>query len=119
MKDPQRFGVAVYNIIGNPGFGPIEYMPSMLVEKPKEFVSDMAITGLYVYPYDVFSKIEKLSPSDRGELEITDINNMYLAENRLEAFGVEGEWHDAGTPDSLLECSKLVKDGVIRIGEKK
>lgn len=105
VHDPERFGVA--ELRGT--------SITRIVEKPKNPVGNMAVTGLYIYPYDVFSKISSLSPSDRGELEVTDLNNMYLAEGRLEWWEVTGKWHDAGTPDSLLECSKLVKEGVFKI----
>lgn len=91
VPDPQRFGVANfegYKLIG-------------LEEKPKEPKSDLAITGLYFYPHDVFEVVKTLKPSGRGELEITDVNKYYFNESRLATNTYEGFWSDMGTPESL------------------
>lgn len=80
-----------------------------IVEKPKEPKSNLIATGLYLYDNTVWSYIDRLKPSGRGELEITDLNNLYLGANKLSAFNVEGEWLDCGSFDSYLEASLLVK----------
>jgi len=95
VDDPQRFGVA--EIADNK----IVYIE----EKPKEPRSKMAVTGLYVYPPDVFSVVPKLKPSDRGELEITDINNHFVTNGLCTYVNVDGFWSDAGTIDSLKEVT--------------
>jgi len=92
VKNPERFGVAVVNK---------NNIIEKLIEKPKELVSNMAQTGLYLYTSDVFDVIKKLKPSDRGELEITDVNQFYLERGRLLYDIVDGYWSDAGTFDSL------------------
>lgn len=82
-----------------------------LEEKPAEPKSNLAVTGLYFYPKDVYTKVEKLIPSVRGELEITDLNKMYLNEGRLTAVrllrGIV--WFDTGNPDSLLEAANFIQ----------
>ncbi|MBI5391752.1 NTP transferase domain-containing protein [Candidatus Woesearchaeota archaeon] len=102
VQDPERFGVANFNekneIIG-------------IEEKPKTPKSNFAVTGLYIYPSDVFEFIKTLQPSKRGELEITDVNNHYLKNKKLKAVKVEGHWSDAGTFPSLLRAS-LIKAGI-------
>jgi glucose-1-phosphate thymidylyltransferase len=98
VKNPQRFGVAVFD--GNSNIIEIE-------EKPKVPKSNFAVTGLYIYPNDVFSFIKNLNPSARGELEITDVNNWYLKQGRLKAVKLEGYWSDAGSFSSLLKASLL------------
>lgn len=100
VKDPERFGVADCDAGGR---------VLRLVEKPKLPTSNLAVTGLYFYPSDVAGLAATLRPSARGELEITDLNNLYLAQGRLRALRLEREsrWLDAGTPDALLEASEL------------
>jgi glucose-1-phosphate thymidylyltransferase len=75
------------------------------VEKPKNNIGNMAVVGVYVYDKEVFSVINKMEPSDRNELEITDVNNWYAKKGLLEYEKIEGYWNDAGTFDSLLESS--------------
>lgn len=89
VHDPERFGV---------------YHNREIVEKPNIPASNQVISGLYVYDQEVFGMFDKIKPSDRGEYEITDINNFYL---KLGAKVVElsGEWHDMGTFDSLLRVA--------------
>jgi glucose-1-phosphate thymidylyltransferase len=77
-------------------------------EKPKAPKSPYAITGIYFYDHTVFDKIRTLQPSWRSELEITDVNNMYIKEGTLTYSVLEGWWTDAGTFDSLLRASNLV-----------
>ena len=68
------------------------------------------MTGLYVYDNSVIDKAKSLKPSDRGELEITDINNMYLKEGNLEVRFVRGAWFDAGTFESLFAASSYMRE---------
>lgn len=101
VPDKQRFGVAQLSPLRvNP------YFVEKIIEKPKEVPpKSYAVTGCYVYPNDVFDIIDTLSPSLRGELEITDVNNAYVAQGRCRGLIYEGFWSDAGTPESLLEVA--------------
>ncbi|MEM3415860.1 MAG: sugar phosphate nucleotidyltransferase, partial [Candidatus Micrarchaeaceae archaeon] len=99
VKDPTRFGNVVFDKDGN---------IDRIEEKPKEPKSEFAVTGLYIYPNDVFDFIKTLKPSSRGELEITDVNNHYLKQKKLKAIKLEGFWSDAGTFDSLLRTSNFI-----------
>ena len=83
-----------------------------IVEKPSDPPSNLAVTGLYFYDSSVFRKILTLKPSARGELEITDVNRMYLEEGSLRYVVVEGFWHDAGTHDSRRVCEAFVSGGL-------
>jgi glucose-1-phosphate thymidylyltransferase len=100
VPDPGRYGVA--ELKGDRVIG--------IEEKPAAPKSDCAVAGIYVYPPDVFDVIRTLKPSGRGELEITDVNRHYLAQNRLGYSFLEGYWTDAGTPDSLLLANELVRE---------
>jgi glucose-1-phosphate thymidylyltransferase len=86
-------------------FGIYEPSAARIVEKPKDPVSDLAVTGLYVYDERVFDLARGLVPSARGELEITDINNWYLQHGQMDVCEVPGLWSDMGTPDSLLRAA--------------
>lgn len=101
VADPQRFGVVNVH----------DEKIIEIVEKPQQPVSDLAVTGLYFFPMDVFEKANELMPSKRGEVEITDLNNLYLKENRLDLQIMRRGmcWFDAGTADSLLEASHFVQ----------
>jgi len=101
VSDPERFGVVKFDENGK---------ATEVKEKPKEFLSDWAITGLYVYDKKVVEIAKTLAPSDRGEIEITDINKKYLEAGELSVKKIEGEWLDAGTFDSLLEAGNVVKE---------
>jgi glucose-1-phosphate thymidylyltransferase len=79
-------------------------------EKPRKPRSNFAVTGLYTYDNKVVDIAKNLKPSDRGEIEITDINNKYLELGELTVNKIEGSWLDAGTFDALLEASKTVKE---------
>jgi glucose-1-phosphate thymidylyltransferase len=97
--DPERFG--------NPRLDPNN--PSRIIEiieKPKKPVSPYAVTGLYLYDATVFAKIKTLKPSRRGELEVTDINNAYLKEGKLQWAELKGYWSDAGTFHSLFRSNR-------------
>ncbi len=98
VPDPQRFGVAVVE----------DGCIRRIIEKPKEPASDLAVVGIYFYDQRVFEIIDGLSPSERGELEITDVNNRYLECGELRYSMLEGWWTDAGTFESLLRASNLV-----------
>jgi glucose-1-phosphate thymidylyltransferase len=98
VHDPQRYGVAELR----------DDQVVRIVEKPALPRSDYAVSGLYVYPPDVFEVIRTLRPSQRGELEITDVNQHYLTQGRLRHGVLEGYWTDAGTPESLALANRLV-----------
>jgi glucose-1-phosphate thymidylyltransferase len=100
VEDPERFGVATLE--GDRVVG--------IVEKPKAPESNWAVTGLYLYDARVFRHIEKQKPSGRGELEITDVNNAYVAESALRFVKLDDavEWTDAGTFESLHRANLLV-----------
>jgi len=98
VKNPQRFGVAVFDKNGN---------LITIEEKPKEPKSNYAQTGLFIYPNDVFEFIKTLEPSARNELEITDVNNWYVKQKRMKTIKIDGFWSDAGTFESLLKSSLL------------
>jgi glucose-1-phosphate thymidylyltransferase len=98
IKNPQRFGVVVFDENGNI----IE-----IEEKPKLPKSNFVVTGLYIYPNDVFDFIKTLKPGARGELEITDVNNWYLKQGRLKAIKLKGYWSDAGSFTSWLKANLL------------
>jgi glucose-1-phosphate thymidylyltransferase len=102
VADPQRYGVVEFDRKGRA----VE-----IVEKPLRPVSSWAVTGLYVYDSMVVDIAEKLTPSPRGELEITDVNNAYLRSGRLsvQKLGRGYAWLDTGTHDSLLEAAEFVK----------
>ena len=102
VKDPERYGVAEFDEEGN---------VISLEEKPKEPKSNYAVVGLYFYPNDVIKKAHKVKPSDRGELEITTLNQYYLKENRLkvELMGRGYAWLDTGTHESLLDASNFIQ----------
>ena len=102
VKDPQRFGVVEFNK---------EHKAISIEEKPANPKSNYALVGLYFYPSDVVEKAKSLTPSARGEYEITDINSMYLEEGRLNVVPMRrgNAWLDAGTPDSLMSASSFVQ----------
>jgi glucose-1-phosphate thymidylyltransferase len=102
VSDPERYGVAQFDEVGN---------VTSIEEKPKEPKSNYAVVGLYFYPSDVVKKAAQVKPSDRGELEITTLNEMYLKENRLkvELMGRGYAWLDTGTHESLLEASQFIQ----------
>ena len=105
VPDPERFGVARFE--GAPGSGRI----AEIIEKPSKAPSDYAVTGIYFYDDAVFDMCNSLKPSDRGELEITDVNNFYLERGDLTYDILDGWWTDAGTIESLHRASNLVANG--------
>jgi glucose-1-phosphate thymidylyltransferase len=100
VENPQRFGVPVFD-----GKRIVR-----VEEKPSEPKSPYAVTGLYMYDATVFDKIRSINRSARGELEITDVNNLYISSNTLSYGILKAPWLDAGTFDSLLEASMVIKD---------
>jgi glucose-1-phosphate thymidylyltransferase len=100
VRDAERFGVAELKedkVIG-------------IEEKPKKPKTDYAVTGLYLYDNRVFDVIKTLKPSGRGELEITDVNNHYIASGDMGYAKVQGFWSDAGTFESLLRASNRLQE---------
>ena len=102
VKDPERYGVAEFDENGK---------VTSLEEKPSEPKSHYAVVGLYFYPNDVVKKAKDVQPSERGELEITTLNQDYLSEDRLkvELMGRGYAWLDTGTHESLLEASNFIQ----------
>lgn len=101
VPDPERFGVVRFD----------DNMKAVKIEeKPKEWISDYAITGLYIYDSRVVEAAKQVQPSERGELEITELHNWYLKKGELEVAMVNGEWIDAGTFDSLLRAQNFAKE---------
>lgn len=99
VVDPERFGNPVFNkndpqIIDN------------IIEKPKVAANNFAVTGLYFYDKTVYEKIRTLKPSGRGELEITDVNNAYIRDNKMSWNKLDGFWSDAGTFHSLYRSNR-------------
>jgi glucose-1-phosphate thymidylyltransferase len=101
VNDPERYGVVEFDETGK---------VISIEEKPEHPKSNYAVTGLYFYSNDVIQKAKNLKPSKRGELEITDLNRLYLEENRLNVklLGRGFAWLDTGTHDSLLQASNFI-----------
>ena len=98
VSDPERFGVA--EVDGDKIVG--------IEEKPDQPKSNLAVTGVYMYDARVFDYIRELEPSERGELEITDVNNHYISEQAMRFSIMDGWWTDAGTPASYKRANELV-----------
>ncbi len=111
VNDPERYGVVEFNQNGK---------VISIEEKPEKPKSNYAVVGLYFYPNDVVKKAKEVKPSERGEVEITSINDMYLKENRLkvELLGRGYAWFDTGTHDSLLDASDFIRAIEKRTGLK-
>nr|MDA3969775.1 sugar phosphate nucleotidyltransferase [Desulfobulbaceae bacterium] len=101
-KDPQRYGVVSFDAAGH---------AVDLEEKPEIPKSNYAVTGLYFYDNDVVAIAKDIKPSPRGELEITDVNKIYLKQDKLkvELMGRGYAWLDTGTHDSLLSAGNFIK----------
>ena len=103
FEDPSSYGVAKYNKDGN---------LSKIIEKPRSFISNYAVTGLYFYDSNVVKLSKQLKPSNRGELEITDLNNFYIKKQNLNEvkLGRAFHWYDTGTIDSYNSASEFIKN---------
>ncbi len=111
VNDPQRYGIAVFDKLGK---------VIDIEEKPENPRSNYAVTGLYFYPNDVAAKAKQIKPSARGELEITDLNRLYLFEERLqvELLGRGYAWLDTGTHDSMAQATEFIRIIEARTGLK-
>jgi len=101
VPDPERFGVAEFDESGK---------VISIEEKPAKPKSEYAVTGLYIYDNTVVEKAKGLTPSARGELEITDLNNLYLQEGSLDVAFVKGKWFDTGTHESLFAAGEFMRN---------
>lgn len=105
VPDPERFGVVEFD----------ENQKAIsIVEKPDNPKSEYAVTGLYIYDNTVVEKAKSLEPSPRGEIEITDINNLYLKEGKLDVAMVNGQWLDTGTFEAMYQATNFVRDRHLR-----
>ena len=102
VPDPERFGVPV--------FQGMDRHLMKVEEKPEKPMSDYAVTGLYMFNQEVWSIIDTLKPSERGELEVVDLINWYIDRGKTTYSELKGFWSDAGTPDSLVQANKLVSE---------
>jgi glucose-1-phosphate thymidylyltransferase len=111
VKDPERFGVAEFDLDGN---------VVSIQEKPKHPASNYAVVGLYFYTNEVINIAKNVTPSQRGELEITSVNQVYLSQKNLkvELLGRGFAWLDTGTHDSLLEAGQFIESIEKRKGLK-
>ena len=98
VGDPERFGIAALD----------EKLILQIEEKPSQPKSNHAVVGCYMYDSQVFDIIDRIQPSERGELEITSVNNEYIAHDLLQYSFVRGRWTDAGTFESLNEANELL-----------
>lgn len=105
VPDPERFGVPTLDKKGN---------ITKITEKPKKPDTNYAVTSPYMYDSEVFKIIKRLRPSDRGEMEITDVNNTYLKKGKLKWGELDGFWRDAGTFETLFEVNKYWSDVSIK-----
>jgi glucose-1-phosphate thymidylyltransferase len=108
VSDPQRFGVPELK----------DGKILRIDEKPEKPASKFAVTGIYMFDQSVFEIIKTLKPSRRGELEITDVNNAYIAQGKMHYDVLEGWWTDAGTFESLIRASNLVYQNVTKATKK-
>ncbi len=101
VPDPERFGIVEFDGTGK---------AISIEEKPEKPKSNFCVTGAYIYDNQVTEIAKSLRPSERGEIEITDINKKYLEMGKLKVNKISGEWLDAGTYDSLLDAGNIVRD---------
>ena len=101
VPDPERYGVAEIDANNN---------VLNIIEKPKNPKTNLAVTGLYFYDETLFDKINSLKPSARGELEVTDLNMLYVKEGTCKAYPIKGYWNDMGTFDSILDTANFIKN---------
>ncbi len=105
VSDPERFGIVEFDDNNN---------VISIEEKPANPKSNYCIPGLYLYDNTVIEKAKQVKPSERGELEITSLHNMYLAEGNLDVRFVEGAWFDAGTFESLWEAGSYMRKKAVQ-----
>jgi len=98
VGDPERYGIAALD----------EYHVLSIEEKPNNPKTNFAVVGMYFYDNKVFNIIKNLEPSERGELEITSVNNVYIKLNELKYDIVKGRWTDAGTFESIIDASEIL-----------
>jgi len=117
VPDPERYGVAEVSSKKckcggkeNERDCSHSFNVDNIIEKPSHPKTSTAVTGLYFYDKTLFEKIESLKPSARGELEVTDLNMLYVNEGSCEAYPVQGYWNDMGTFDSILDTGNFVRD---------
>lgn len=101
VPDPHRFGVVEFDE---------NQRVLSIIEKPTNPKSNYSVTGLYIYDHTVIDKVASLKPSDRGEYEITDLNNLYLQEGSLDVAFVNGRWFDTGTFESLFDATVFARE---------
>ena len=99
VEDPKRFGIAEFDPDDKTKI-------KKIVEKPQKPQSNLAVTGVYIYDANVFHHIATIKPSPRGQLEITDVNNIYIKEGTLRWSPLKGYWRDAGTFETLYQVNK-------------
>ena len=100
VHDPERFGV---------------YADGTIEEKPSNPKSNKAVTGLYLYHPGVYEIVETLKPSNRGELEITDVNQHYCAQGSIDVTNINGFWSDMGTPQSIIRTQEFIDNNNYKI----
>ncbi|WP_209125692.1 sugar phosphate nucleotidyltransferase [Alkalihalobacillus sp. BA299] len=114
VLNPSRYGIAILD----------EQINSIqsIMEKPQKTNSQYCVTGIYMFDNQVFDFIDAISPSERGELEITDVNNLYIKEKQLQYDVLKGWWVDAGTHESLYQANtfvyKRLEENLFKKGEK-
>jgi glucose-1-phosphate thymidylyltransferase len=94
VENPEEFGVAEFDSNNN---------VISIEEKPENPKSNQAVVGIYIYDDTVMDKIGTLKPSNRGEYEVTDLNNLYIQDGKCKNVTIDGWWIDAGTPDRIIE----------------
>lgn len=109
VKDPERFGVATVDK---------KHHVLEIIEKPKQPKSNYAVTGIYLYDNTVFAKMKNQPKSDRGEYEITYINNKYIEEGTLKAVFLKKQWFDIGTFESLYKASTFLRRKALKLAGK-
>jgi len=122
VEDPERYGVAEISprkcrcggVVKEKECGH-SFNVDNIIEKPKDPKTNTAVTGLYFYDNTLFEKIEALKPSARGELEVTDLNMLYVEEGSCQAYPIKGYWNDMGTFDSILDTGNFVRDNEFKL----
>ncbi len=110
---PEGARILIKEVANPERFGVVEFEKDRIVrivEKPRKPKTNYIVTGIYMYDSQVFDFIKGLKPSDRGELEITDVNNMYIGKKQLNYSVLDGWWTDAGTFESLLRANRLAAE---------